>query len=77
MMIVCCSTPSPKPTEDTSKFRIPKRLQRVRRVFESKRMDSFKNLHENLVKTANDEKEFLKSIFDSQKLSDAFEVDEE
>jgi len=74
LTIRCCT---PKPHDDSAKFRIPKRLARVRRVFETKRMDSFKDLHEKIVKTANDEKEFLKNLFDSQKLSDAFDIDEE
>lgn len=74
LTIRCCTQ---KPVDDTSKFRIPKRLQRVRRVFEGKRMDSFKELHDKIVKTAEDEKKFLQDLFDKQKLSTAFDVDEE
>jgi hypothetical protein len=75
MLTISCCTP--KPHDDSAKFRIPKRLARVRRVFETKRMDSFKDLHEKIVKTVNEEKEFLKNLCDKQKLSFEFDLDEE
>ena len=46
---------------------LPKRLARVRRAMESKRLDSFKEVHEALKKTAKEEREFLKSFFDKTK----------
>lgn len=51
---------------ETSKeggFRLPKRLARARRVAESKRMDSFREIHEALKKTAKDEQAFVKDFF--------------
>lgn len=42
---------------------LPKRIARVRRSLETKRMDSFKELHETLKKTAQDEVDFVKDFF--------------
>jgi hypothetical protein len=67
LTIRCCT---PKPHEDTVKFRVPKRLQRVRRVFDRKNMDK-------IVKTAEEDEKLLKSLFNSQKLSYTFDIDEE
>ena len=64
LTIRACATPKPE-------FQLPKRLARARRVAESKRMDTLRNLHEALKKTAKDEHEFVKDLF--IKRSDAFE----
>lgn len=55
--IRACATPQPK-------FQLPKRLARARRVAESKRLDTLRDLHEALKKTAKDEHEFVKGFFD-------------
>jgi hypothetical protein len=67
LTIRACATPKP----ETNGFQLPKRLARARRVAESKRMDTLRNLHEALKKTAKDEHEFVKDLF--VKRSDAFD----
>ena len=52
----CCA-------EGPKTFKLPKRVARARRVMESKRMDSFKEIHEALKKTAKEEQDFLKDFF--------------
>ena len=71
MLLVRACAPEPKPSQPA--FRLPKRMARARRVWESKRMDSFKEIHEALKKKADNEKEFLKSIL---KVMDEDEEDE-
>jgi len=56
LSVRCCSAPTPR-------VRLPKRVERIRRVVESKRMDSLKEFHEALKKTAKDEHEFVKDFF--------------
>jgi hypothetical protein len=58
--IRCCANPKP----ETPAIKLPKRLARARRVVESKRMDSFRQFHESLKKTAKDEQDFIKDLFD-------------
>ena len=55
----CCAS---KP-DGPKTFRMPKRLTRARRVAESKRMDTFREIHEALKKTAREETEFVKGFF--------------
>ena len=64
-----CATP---PNQEG--LHLPKRLARARRVMESKRMDSFKEIHEALKKTANEEIDFVKGLFDKK---DDVDVDED
>ena len=64
-----CATPEP---EKTQPIRLPKRLTRIRRAVESKRMDSFKRLQESVKQTAKEEKDFIKELFEK-----AFDLDEE
>jgi hypothetical protein len=59
MLIRACATPAP----DKKVPALPKRIARARRVMESKRMDSFREIHEALKKTAKDEKDFVDSFF--------------
>ena len=66
LTVRCCA----QPPKHESAFKLPKRLARARRVAESKRMDTLRNLHEALKKTAKDEHEFVKDLF--VKRSDAF-----
>lgn len=74
MLIVrACATPEPKTQQGA--FKLPKRLARARRVAESKRMDSFKEIHEALKKTAKDEQKFIKDFF--QKTSTMWRDDED
>jgi len=54
-MIRACAQPQPKPI-------LPKRLARVRRDLESKRMDSFRSLQQTLKQISEEEKEFIKSV---------------
>ena len=65
LLVRACATPQPQ-----SQPRLPKRLARARRVMESKRMDSFRSIHEALKKTAKDEHAFVKDLF--VKRSDVF-----
>lgn len=46
-------------------FRLPKRLARARRVAESKRLDTFREVHEALKKTAREEQAFIKDFFNN------------
>lgn len=59
LAIRCCSAPQ-KPEG----IRLPKRVARARRVMESKRLDSFKEIHEALKKTAKEEQAFIRDFFD-------------
>lgn len=71
MLTLACNTPPPKPA-------LPKRIARVRRSIEPKRMDSFKRLQESLKQTANEEKEFVKDFFDkTRELWAIYDEDEE
>lgn len=58
LTIRCCATP---PLNE--RVRLPKRVERIRRATESKRLDSLKEFHEALKKTAKDEHEFVKDFF--------------
>ena len=55
MKAIACSVPQPPA--------LPKRIARARRAMESKRLESFKALHETLKKTAKDEQEFVSVFF--------------
>lgn len=59
LSIRACATPEPKKA-----FALPKRVSRARRVMESKRMDTFREVHEALKKTAKTEQAFLRDFFD-------------
>lgn len=71
LLVRACATPQPQ----SQPLRLPKRLARARRVMESKRMDSFRSIHEALKKTAKEEQEFLKGFF--KKFDDEESDDEE
>lgn len=62
MLVRACSTPQPERPRH-----MPRRMSRIRRMMESKRMDSFRNIHEALKKTANEEQEFIKAFFKDTK----------
>jgi len=72
LLVRACATPEPK---SQPVFKLPKRMARARRVAESKRMDSFKEIHEALKKTAKEEQQFVKDFFD--KTRDMWRDDEE
>ena len=72
LLVRACSA---EPTPSKPVFRLPKRLARARRVWESKRMDSFKEIHEALKKTAKEEQQFIKDFFD--KTQDMWRGDED
>ena len=57
LVIRACATPQ------SDRPRLPRRLARARRVMESKRMDTFRDIHEALKKTAKEEQEFVKGFF--------------
>ena len=57
-VVRACATPEPK------KPMLPKRVARARRVMESKRMDTFREIHESLKKTAKSEQAFIRDFFD-------------
>jgi hypothetical protein len=61
-MIALCVRACASPA-DKKPLALPKRVARARRVTESKRMDSFRSIHESLKKTAKEEKEFVDSFF--------------
>jgi len=63
-MIVACSSP----------FKLPPRLARQRRIAEAKRMDTFRQFHEALKRTAKDEQEFIKELI---KKDDDIDVDDD
>ena len=67
LLVRACATPEPKAQPV---FKLPKRLARARRVAESKRMDSFKEIHEALKKTAKEEQQFIKDFFDKMRGDD-------
>ena len=71
--IRACATPEPK------KPMLPKRVARARRVMESKRMDTFREIHESLKKTAKSEQAFVRDFFDKTRTmwrDDEEDVDE-
>ncbi|NBX49053.1 hypothetical protein EBT25_03755 [bacterium] len=66
-----------QPPKD-NKPALPKRVARARRIMESKRLDSFREIHESLKKTAKDEQEFVKSFFkNTQDMWDELSRDDE
>lgn len=71
LSVRACTTPPPKQQQPV----MPKRISRIRRVMESKRMDSLKEFHESLKKTAKDEVQFVQDFFDKTK--DMFRDEEE
>jgi chemotaxis methyl-accepting protein methylase len=71
LTIRACTTPKP----EAPMPQLPKRVARVRRALESKRLDSFRELHETLKKTAKDEHEFVKDFF--TKTREMFKDEEE
>ena len=70
LTIRACTTPKPEAMPQ-----LPKRVARMRRAVESKRLDSFRELHETLKKTAKDEQAFVKDFF--TKTREMFKDDEE
>ena len=58
LTIRACAAPKPEAMPQ-----LPKRVARMRRAVESKRLDSFRELHETLKKTAKDEHAFVKDFF--------------
>lgn len=73
MLVRACATPE----QPKKAFALPKRVARARRVMESKRMDSFRTIHEALKKTAKEEQEFLKGFFKDSKLFETEDENEE
>lgn len=57
-MIRACATPPQKPA-----FKLPPRLARARRTMESKRLDTFRELHESLKKTGQRESDAAREFF--------------
>ena len=65
MMIRACASPQPI-------FKMPKRLARQRRIAESKRMDTFREIHEALKQTAKKEQEFIQEFLKPKDDDDVF-----
>jgi hypothetical protein len=61
LTVRACATPE----QPKKAFALPKRVARARRVMESKRMDTFREIHESLKKTAKSEQAFLRDFFDN------------
>ena len=80
LTIRACSS---APNEKTISIRLPRRLTRIRRNVETKRMESLKTFHESLKKIAREEHDLLKSLVESKNDNEdededkKFEVDEE
>jgi len=78
LCVRACATREPKPQRT---FKLPKRVARARRVAESKRMESFKEIHEALKKTAKEEQAFVRDFFDKTRNmwqdDEDFDIDEE
>lgn len=72
LLVRACATPQP---EAPKGFTLPKRVQRIRRAVESKRLETFKEIHEALKKTAKDEHAFIVNFFDQTR--DMFKDEEE
>jgi len=77
LTIRACATPPPKA------FKIPKRLTRLRRSIESKRMDTLHKLHDTIREAAKEEADIVKDFFNKTRdffdepEKKEFEVDEE
>lgn len=63
LAVRCCSAPQ----KHEGGFKLPKRLSRARRVAEAKRMETFREIHTALKKTAHDEAEFIQAFFNKDK----------
>jgi len=70
LSVRACTTPPPK-----QQPALPKRISRIRRVMESKRMDSLKEFHESLKKTAKNEVQFVQDLLDKTFKDDDDEED--
>ena len=66
-MITACAKPGP--------FKIPNRIARMKRIAESKRMDTLKKLQESLLEVGEKDKELLKEFTD--KIKALWEDDDE
>ena len=62
MMINACAKPPA-----SGPFKLPKRVARMKRVAESRRMESLKNLQESLMKVGEKDKELLEEFTDKLK----------
>ena len=66
MMIQACSKPP---------LRLPKRIARIRRDVESRRMESLKNLQDSLKKVADKDKELLDEF--TKKIKELWDDDDD
>lgn len=57
VLVLACQTPVFQPP------RLPKRLARLRRTVESKRIENFKKIHEELKRTAKEEQQALRDFW--------------
>lgn len=58
LSIRACANPEP----NVIKIVLPKRMTRIRRSVETKRMESLKKIHESLKKTAKEETDLIKEL---------------
>ena len=68
LTIRCCAPETPKYIP-----KLPKRLARLRRTIESKRMDNIKKIHEDLKRTAKEEQQVIRDFFNSLREEEADE----
>lgn len=73
MPVLACQTPS------VFQPKLPKRLARLRRTIESKRIENFKKIHEELKRTAKEEqqaiRDFWRGLGNDEDSSDAKEAE--
>lgn len=60
VLVLACQTPTPGAFQVP---RLPKRLARLRRTVESKRIENFKKIHEQLKQTAKEEQQALRDFW--------------
>ena len=58
LSVRACANPEP----NVIKIVLPKRMTRIRRTVETKRLDSLKQFHESLKKTAKEETDIIKEL---------------
>ena len=58
LSVRACANPEP----NVIKIVLPKRMTRIRRSVETKRLDSLKQFHESLKKTAKEETDIIKEL---------------
>jgi ribosome recycling factor len=71
LSVRACANPEP----NVIKIVLPKRLARIRRSVETKRLESLKQFHESLKKTAKEETDLVKELLNKDWSDDEEEKD--